>query len=455
MAVIETGAIFNSLVFGGINSADYGIYITGEAVYNAPVRAVEMVSVPGRNGAIIVDQGYYENIEVSYPAGCFGSTQSEFAEAIASFRNAIVAQSGYNRLTDTYHPEEFRMATYLSGLEVEAVQSGKAGEFELVFNAKPQRFLTSGETKVSISTSGATVGNPTLYDASPLIEVEGYGTINIGDYEIEIDNALLGDVTLRGTGEPNYCTTTAATRTVSGTFDSVYVNNGDTVTINNLSFYNGDDGTTYYGALLSYAVFKLRSSYSCQNYGADATLTNTNAVYSEFYLNDSGRNTYGINSLTNPITFTIGTASSVTSSTEAAFSICNAGTSTVVGSARLSVTTTFSYDGDNGFSFSMTRSILSDSQNAWTLADYYSSGVNSYIRRGALVADSTLSILGTPTYIDCDLGVCYKIESDTVIDLNAYIDLGSDLPVLSPGSNTITYDNTITSVDIVPRWWQL
>ena len=75
---MQTGAIFNSLKFGGVDSADYGIYITGEAVYNAPVRAVEMVKVPGRNGAVAMDQGYWENIEVTYPAGVFGDAETNF-----------------------------------------------------------------------------------------------------------------------------------------------------------------------------------------------------------------------------------------------------------------------------------------------------------------------------------------------------------------------------------------
>ena len=41
-------AIRNSLMFGGVSSADYGIFISGEGVFNSPTRAVEMVSVPGR-----------------------------------------------------------------------------------------------------------------------------------------------------------------------------------------------------------------------------------------------------------------------------------------------------------------------------------------------------------------------------------------------------------------------
>lgn len=141
-------AVFNSLTFDGENSLDYGVYITGEAVYNAPERAVEMISIPGRNGAIALDQGRFENIEVTYPAGTFGDDQPEFASKIRAFRNALASRFNYIKLTDSYHPDEYRLGLYKSGLTTTPVQRSKAGEFPIVFNCKPQRFLTSGEAEV-------------------------------------------------------------------------------------------------------------------------------------------------------------------------------------------------------------------------------------------------------------------------------------------------------------------
>ena len=80
-------ALFNSFTFDNENSLDSGIYITGEAVFNAPERVVEMVNVPGRNGAIAIDEGRFENIAVTYPAGCFADNMADFAEKVAEFRN--------------------------------------------------------------------------------------------------------------------------------------------------------------------------------------------------------------------------------------------------------------------------------------------------------------------------------------------------------------------------------
>jgi hypothetical protein len=71
------------------------------------------------------------------------------------------------------------------------------------------------------------------------------------------------------------------------------------------------------------------------------------------------------------------------------------------------------------------------------------------------IGDSTISLLGNPTYVDCEIGEIYKIVNNEIIGINKYGITGFDLPKLSSGANTITYDNTITQLDIVPRWWQV
>lgn len=414
MAIVETGNIFNSLIFGGVRSVDYGIYITGEAVYNVPVRAVEMVSVPGRNGAIAIDQGYWENIEVSYPAGCFGSTQAEFAEAIARFRNAIASQVGYKRLTDTYHPEEYRMAMYISGLEVEAVQSGKAGEFTLTFDAKPQRFLITGEERTTLTTSGATIPNPALNEASPLIEVEGYGTLTVNGYEIEIENAMMGNVVVANESTKN--------ASVPIGINTDYFNVGDTMTISRIDVsWHYDVGTF-------------------QNW------RNASATDDMSYAYSNGMKTLTISTTFTDLSITTGTASSSSKTGTVTFDYYKSGAQ--FRSYSITPTVNFAYD-------NTTNTIaITVSGYAITLESGMSYSEPQY-KTSDIYVDSTIPILGNPTYIDCDLGVCYKIENDTVIDLNSYIDLGSDLPVLSPGSNTVTFDNTITSVGFIPRWWIL
>lgn len=180
-----------TLTFAGINSGAYGIFISGNNVYNAPVRAVTMVTIPGRNGDLSMDGGRYENIDVTYPAFMARTSQTDFADDIADFRDAVLSVIGYARLEDDYNPDEFRLAVYRSGLEVDPKVYGRTGEFDLTFNCKPQRFLKSGETSQTFSADG-TITNPTRFSAAPLLEVTGKGTVGIGSYSFEIVGGVAG-----------------------------------------------------------------------------------------------------------------------------------------------------------------------------------------------------------------------------------------------------------------------
>ena len=155
MGVRATLPNFKSLTFDGENSRDYGVYITGQAVFNAPERNVEMVEIPGRNGAYALDKGNFNNIEVTYPAGIFADSLTDFAEAVSDFRNFLCSRTGYVRLTDDYNPDEYRLAVYKSGLEVTPTQL-IAGEFNITFECKPQRYLTSGEDLIEVGAWGET-----------------------------------------------------------------------------------------------------------------------------------------------------------------------------------------------------------------------------------------------------------------------------------------------------------
>lgn len=429
--MVKTGAIFNSLTFGGIDSADYGIYISGEGVYNAPERAVELVSVPGRNGAIAIDQGHWENIEVTYPAGVFGSDKTDFATAISSFRNAILSQKGYQRLTDTYHPNEYRMGMYISGLEVDPVRMTTAGEFDLIFNCKPQRFLTAGESEQSIA-SGGTITNPTAYDASPLIEVTGYGTINIGDKEIDIANATMGEVNLLKNKSKTFnnvrqTETCSYTETLGA--DSIS-ENGDTITVN---------------AWMTYSVGYSSVSSILQT----SSVTTQPAYGTASVTGDIGNNHRAVLKITNAeLTFVKGTSSATTLTAVYSVDYKRLGLSTTR-NAAITVSIVVSYDATNDtIDLTTSYTYTAYDANDFTMSD-------RYLEIKSAAVESTQTILGNPTYIDCDLGECYKIENGKVVDLNRYIDLGSDLPTLEPGNNAITYDNTFTSVKVVPRWWQL
>lgn len=425
---------FNSLEFDGVNSLGHGIYITGESVYNAPERDVESLEIAGRNGDYLLDKGRWKNIDVTYNAGAFGSDQSEFATKIRQFRNLLASRYGYHRLTDTYNPNEYRLGVFKNAVEVEASSYKRAGEFDLVFNCKPQRYLTSGETELTV-TSGQTINNPTLFDSSPLLAVKGYGTIQFNGYAIELRNETLGDIELDVNPEDyGYRWTIPVPNDV--------LNQGDTITVSGAT----DAIQVGFNGVFDHEYFR----YPLAN---NPTNTKTGVV-----VNINGNDIAGeaealwANIVLPSIPFSAGTSSTWTNVTTFANEPLYNSSLTQIGTITITVTQTATYTATAGNGGTIE---LTDSISLTTTGTATKNLKTSKLSMGRAVAESTVSLIGNPTYIDCDLGEAYMIKDGSYIGLNGYIDLGSDLPTLGAGNNTVTFSNTVTQLKLTPRWWIL
>ena len=175
----------NIITFGGTQLSTFGMYNNGRGTYNAPARDLTMLNISGRSGDIVIDNKRFENIELTYP-DCW--IYDNFETNVQNLRAYLLSKTGYQRLEDTYHPDEFRMAVCKNAFEIDVDILNKFGMFDLVFDCKPQRFLKSGETRSSaFQPGGSSITNPTLFDAKPLIQVHGYGTFQIGDHLTTID----------------------------------------------------------------------------------------------------------------------------------------------------------------------------------------------------------------------------------------------------------------------------
>lgn len=169
----------------GRSSREFGMMITGAGTYNAPERDVEFISIEGRNGDLIIDNGRFKNVPLSYPI----SICMDFPEKAAAARAWLLSKSGYMRLEDDYDPEHFRLAAFTGPLDFDVKFLNRAAEATLQFNCKPQRFLKSGEIPIEV-TDGQLIFNPTPFPALPIIRVygEGEATIYGGSTKIKILN---------------------------------------------------------------------------------------------------------------------------------------------------------------------------------------------------------------------------------------------------------------------------
>ena len=174
--------IVNFFTFAGKSSKDFNIIISGEETFDAPKRDVTKVSVPGRNGDLTLDNGRFLNMEHKYPAFIRG----DFVKNMSALRDWAKSLRGYQRLEDSYHPDQYMMAILIDSFLPTPTPDNIAGEIQIVFNRKPQRWLKSGEDFMPTITAATTIFNPTTFDALPLIRVVGTGTFYIGSIPVEV-----------------------------------------------------------------------------------------------------------------------------------------------------------------------------------------------------------------------------------------------------------------------------
>lgn len=410
---------YKTFTFDGESSADYGVYLTGDGVFNAPERSVEMVEIPGRNGNFALDKGRFENISVTYRVGMFDDDEENFADKVSAFRNWLCSKVGYVRLSDDYNPNEYRMAVYMSGVELEH-DFLIAGEAEITFDCKPQRWLTSGEKAVSVA-DGGTLDNPTLFPSSPLLAVYGYGDISIGGEVVTIDDRVFGETIV---ANQTLFKLTLPYKSLTINLYEVPMLNGDNIII-------GDNGLS---------IGALANEWECTN----GTITSASASAISANINHVSANVIsstmaGVSLSVKPLTFNYGTAKTET----AQVSVTVVGTS--IGTTNRTITISAAYDGAYTITVTYTETSVSG------LYPLGYGGANVY----KITAYSSASALGNPMYIDLDIGECWNEDSGTPITINNAVVLPSDLPTLPSGSTTINYDNTITSLEVTPRWWKV
>ncbi len=170
------------IVYGGKCSKDYGLYVSGSGTFNAPERDVDLVEVPGKNGTLVLDNGRFKNIPVTYPA----FIRNKFKSMTGAAREWLLHTPGYAKLEDSYNPEYYRRARFGGPLDFETRVLNRSGECSLSFDCMPQRFLTEGDSAIDVSGS-IQLFNPTPFLALPLIRIYGTaGTLLVGDTVIQI-----------------------------------------------------------------------------------------------------------------------------------------------------------------------------------------------------------------------------------------------------------------------------
>ena len=164
------------IVYGGEASSDYGIVVSEVPSFDKPTKRIEAVSVPGRNGSILFQDGSFDDITRSYEVWV-DEDDNNLVEKISAVSAWLLSNNGYQRLEDSFEPDFYRLAYYVGG-ENFSNELMTYGSSTLSFICRPERFLKSGELEISVS-NGDKINNPTRFSSKPLIHIEGSGPVSI------------------------------------------------------------------------------------------------------------------------------------------------------------------------------------------------------------------------------------------------------------------------------------
>lgn len=190
-------------IFNGTSSVDFRLICSGGGTYSAPKRVYETINIPGRNGSLLLDKGYYDDVDVEFKDVGFipetGYTKELTPLRLAGIREWLLRPIGYQRLECSWQPDEYRLGYLSKDFDPDMIDELIAGRVDLTFTCKPQRFLKSGENEIIVS-NGMIIINPSGFDATPIINVTGSGAITIknndGEFNIKTDRSAIIDCDL-------------------------------------------------------------------------------------------------------------------------------------------------------------------------------------------------------------------------------------------------------------------
>ena len=190
--------------FDGKRAKSKGIELQESIILGAAEPNLKEFTIPGRNGTIYQHDGSYKNRSII--AHCY--LLSHLLERDIDQINAwLLSSVGYRRFEDSNDERHFMLARATTGI-LKSARMGILAPFTLEFDAKPQRFLKSGEKFIDVTTS-MIIKNPTSFPALPLIRILGKGNIDLTiagnvlhlylgsdwqeiSYDAEADTAYLG-----------------------------------------------------------------------------------------------------------------------------------------------------------------------------------------------------------------------------------------------------------------------
>ena len=177
------------ITLDGVSAEDAGIMFLSSLNLSEPVPRVTVYSVPGRNGDVHIYDGSFKNRTATID-GCL--YREDFVKSKFAAVNAwLFGTLGYRKLKTDDDPTHYLMARITNGPEI-AAKARKVAPFRIKFDCKPQRYLTSGDLPISVTSYGIYFNSPSAFPSKPLLEINfnsktAKGSLLFNGAEVSLD----------------------------------------------------------------------------------------------------------------------------------------------------------------------------------------------------------------------------------------------------------------------------
>lgn len=127
----------NVIKYNGTQSDTLGLIVANSNSEVSASRSFEKINVPGRNGTVLIDNGNFDNITISYDVVLTDAS----IPTILDLSRWLLSPAGYCRLEESEKPEYYRMAVFNGNFEAVRTALNEKGKATLTFECMPQRFL--------------------------------------------------------------------------------------------------------------------------------------------------------------------------------------------------------------------------------------------------------------------------------------------------------------------------
>lgn len=160
-----------TFTFNGKSNTEFGLRVAEGKKITTSSLDVERVSVPGRDGELLISNNRLNSAELSFPVN-FVKEKGLIATEVYRISEWLNV-AGYKDLTISYDPDFIYRAAYLETFSIEETMR-QFGKTTINFVCYPVKFYKQGRTTQTLS-NGATVNGLGNVKANPVITLVGSG----------------------------------------------------------------------------------------------------------------------------------------------------------------------------------------------------------------------------------------------------------------------------------------